>query len=382
VGMRPGSSLNMQKPFNDYFNSRTVLVTGHTGFKGSWLCAWLSSLGAEVHGYALAPPSTPGLFRQANLESKLASHTIADIRCYDSLLDVMQRVRPEVVFHLAAQPLVLTSYEQPLNTLDTNIMGTANLLEAVRQVDSVRVCQIITSDKCYENREWAYGYRETDPMGGHDPYSSSKACAELVTAAYRNSFFTGAQRHPVSIATVRAGNVIGGGDWAENRIVPDCIRALADGKRIDIRRPHAIRPWQHVLDPLSGYLMLAARQAIDPDTYSVPWNFGPSSGGAKSVQELVQELIHCWGSGHFLAQEDSAQKHEAGFLQLDCTKSNMLLNWSPVLSFSESVAWSAHWYKSVLQQPSLADCCMSEQISDYCQLAASSGQHWAIREAA
>jgi len=382
VEMLPGGSLIMQKPFDDYFNSRSVLVTGHTGFKGSWLCAWLSSLGAEVHGYALAPPSTPSLFQQAGLESQLASHTIADIRYYDRLLDTMQRTRPEIVFHLAAQPLVLTSYEQPLATLDTNIMGTANLLEAVRQVDSVRVCQIITSDKCYENREWAYGYRETDPMGGHDPYSSSKACAELVAAAYRNSYFTGPEQHSASIATVRAGNVIGGGDWAENRIVPDCIRALADNRRIDIRRPGAIRPWQHVLEPLSGYLMLAARQATDPYTYSVPWNFGPLCGGAKSVQELVQTLVHCWGSGHWTAQEDSVQGHEAGLLQLDCTKANTLLNWSPVLSFSESVDWSVRWYKSVLQQPSLAYHGMSEQIGDYCQLAASHGQHWAIQEAA
>ncbi len=379
---RPGGSPIMQKLFDDYFNSRRVLVTGHTGFKGSWLCAWLSSLGAEVHGYALEPPTDPSLFQQANLESKLASHTIADIRSYDSLVDVMQRTRPEIVFHLAAQPLVLTSYEQPLATLDINIMGTANLLEAVRQVDSVQACQIITSDKCYENREWSYGYRETDPLGGHDPYSSSKACAELVAAAYRNSYFAGTRRHSASIATVRAGNVIGGGDWAENRIVPDCIRALTDDRRIDLRRPRAIRPWQHVLDPLSGYLMLAVRQATDPHMSSTAWNFGPSSGGARSVQELVQTLVDCWGSGQWEAQEDSAQGHEAGFLQLDCTKANTLLNWSPVLSFSESVSWSVRWYKTAIQQPSLAYPCMSEQIADYCRLAASHGQHWAIQEAA
>lgn len=372
----------MRKPFDDYFDSRRILVTGHTGFKGSWLCAWLSSLGAEVHGYALEPPSTPSLFQQAELASRLASHTIADIRDYDSLHAVMQRTRPEVVFHLAAQPLVLASYQQPLATLETNIMGTAKLLEAVRQVDSVRVCQIITSDKCYENREWAYAYRETDPLGGHDPYSGSKACAELVASAYRSSYFSAAQPRRLSIATARAGNVIGGGDWALHRIVPDCIRALAENKTITLRRPQAIRPWQHVLEPLSGYLMLAARQALDPNACSTAWNFGPLCGGAKSVQTLVEVLIHHWGEGRWAVQEDSSSRHEAGFLQLDCTKATTLLNWSPVLSFSEAVAWSARWYKTVLCQPTLAFSCLVEQIDEYCRLAASHGQRWAVQEAA
>lgn len=371
----------MQKPFDDYFKSRRILVTGHTGFKGSWLCAWLSSLGAEVHGYALDPPTEPSLFRQADLVSRLASHTIADIRCYETLHDCMQRIRPEVVFHLAAQPLVLPSYRQPLDTLETNVMGTANLLEAVRQVDSVRVCQIITSDKCYENHGRVYAYRETDSLGGHDPYSASKACAELVAAAYRGSYFTGLAQRPVNIVTVRAGNVIGGGDWARDRIVPDCIRALRVNDRITIRRPTAVRPWQHVLEPLSGYLMLARRQAADPRDGSGAWNFGPVNGGAMSVEALVRELIRCWGCGHWAAQEDRTAGHEADLLQLDCTKAHTPLDWSPVLSFSEAVAWSVHWYKTVSEHPELAYPTLSRQIDDYCRLAARYGRHWAVAEA-
>ena len=262
------------------------------------------------------------------------------------------------------------------------MMRSRNLLEVVRRKDSVRGWQILTTDKGSEIHGQVYAYRETDALGGNDPYSVSKACAELVAAAYRGSYFTGSAQRPVNIATVRAGNVIGGGDWARDRIVPDCIRTLRVNDRITIRRPAAVRPWQHVLEPLSGYLMLARRQATDPRDGSGAWNFGPANGGAMSVEVLVRELIRCWGGGQWAAQEDRAAGHEADWLQLDCTKAHTLLDWSPVLSFFEAVAWSTHWYKTVWKHPELAYPTVSRQIDDYCRLAARYGRNWAVAEAA
>ncbi|RME55949.1 CDP-glucose 4,6-dehydratase, partial [Candidatus Parcubacteria bacterium] len=295
----------MRSCFNRVFENRRVLVTGHTGFKGGWLTLWLSALGAEVHGFALPPSSKPNLFVAAGLADRLVSNHFGDIRDYDDLLDYMQRVRPEIIFHLAAQPLVRPSYRDPKGTYETNVMGTVNLLEAVRHCDSVRVCQVITSDKCYENREWEYGYRENDPMGGYDPYSSSKGCTELVVSAYRHSFFqeVSISQHGVSLASSRAGNVIGGGDWSEDRIIPDCVRALVKRATIQVRNPQAIRPWQHVLEPLSGYLWLAARQWEHPGSFEGGWNFGPVGTGNVDVQGIVELVIAAWGSGNWQTVE-------------------------------------------------------------------------------
>src|SRR5689334_23649646 len=251
------------EPLRDFYNRKRILLTGHTGFKGSWLALILAELGAEVHGYALAPDTTPNLFTEATVASRLASHHVADIRDLDALSKVARDVQPEIVFHLAAQPIVLRSYREPRETYEINVMGTVNLLEAVRSAHSVRVCQVVTSDKCYENREWVYPYREVDPMGGADPYSNSKGCAELVVAAYRKSFFPPTSHGGASLSSARAGNVIGGGDWAEARIIPDCIRALERNEPIPVREPDAVRPWQHVLEPLAGYLQLAAAQWED-----------------------------------------------------------------------------------------------------------------------
>lgn len=315
------------------------------------MATWLSTLGAEVHGVALPPSGAQAMFEQARVRDHLKSHTVIDIRDTARLLPYVRSIEPEVVFHLAAQPLVRASYIDARGTFETNVLGTVNLLEAVRATNSVRVCQVITSDKCYANREWVYAYREGDSLGGRDPYSSSKACAELVTTSYAQSFFADGA---VSVATVRAGNVIGGGDWAEDRVFPDLVRAVQTGEALKLRNPHAIRPWQHVLEPLRGYLSLAACQAIDPLAFAGPWNFGPPPSGNRTVEALVECAIRSWGMGTWTVEASAGSPpstverlHEAKFLKLDCTKAHTLLGWSPGLSFQEAVEKTVRWYRDV-----------------------------------
>jgi CDP-glucose 4,6-dehydratase len=325
-----------------FWNGRRVLVTGHTGFKGSWLSLWLAELGAKVTGYALAPPTTPSLFEQANTASRMQSIT-ADIKDAARVAAVTHEAAPEVIFHLAAQSLVRTSYAEPLDTFATNIMGTAHVLEAARHVSSVRAVVIVTTDKCYENREWAWGYREDDTLGGHDPYSSSKACAELVTSAYRRSFFNDGR---IGIASARAGNVIGGGDWAKDRIVPDIVRATLAGQPVVVRNPLSTRPWQHVLDVVGGYLVLAERLHDEPAAYSTAWNFGPSASDVRTVGELARVMCARWGDGARWTHEPTVQPHEARALTLDSTNARVKLGWAPRLDFESAIRWSVDWYRA------------------------------------
>jgi len=369
--------------FGGVFSGKRVLVTGHTGFKGSWLALWLSRLGAEVHGYALPPTGERSLFRDAGVESCLASQRMADVRDTAALTTAVREIRPDFVFHLAAQSLVRPSYQEPRDTYDVNVMGTVNLLEAVRATDSVRVCQVVTSDKCYENREWVYAYRENDPMGGHDPYSSSKACAELVVSAYRSSFFPASQQGGPSLSSVRAGNVIGGGDWAVDRIIPDCVRALEAGVTIPVRNPDAIRPWQHVLEPLSGYLYLAAEQWSRPEEFGEAWNFGPTGAGNVAVREIVALSVRAWGGGEWRSPDATAggpaepAPHEARFLKLDITKTQNLLGWRPVFAVEDAVAATISWYRERGGSASSNRALCVDQINQYAARAAELKLGWA-----
>jgi CDP-glucose 4,6-dehydratase len=332
-------------PDSRAFEGRRVLVTGHTGFKGSWLCEWLLMLGADVFGFALEPPTEPSLFEDLGLAGRIARHRIGDVRDLESLRTAVSEARPEVVFHLAAQPLVRLSYREPVATYATNVMGTVNLLEAVRSSDDVRAVVNVTSDKCYENGETGQAYRESDPLGGWDPYSSSKGCAELVTAAYRRSFF--GEESPVRIASARAGNVIGGGDWAEDRIVPDCIRALVAGESIVVRNPDSVRPWQHVLEPLSGYLTLADRLLAGDVEMDGAWNFGPAEQDTVRVRDVVEAIVEAWGSGSWATVADGTRApHEAGLLALDTTKARERLSWRARYDVSSAVRRTAEWYAS------------------------------------
>jgi CDP-glucose 4,6-dehydratase len=324
------------------FRGKRVLVTGDTGFKGSWLCLWLNALGAEVAGYALAPKHADDHFNLLRL-GRLIRHTTADIRDYAKLAAVMRRFKPEFVFHLAAQSLVRVSYNEPKPTFDTNVGGSVNVLEAVRNTPSVRALVYVTSDKCYRNNEWVWGYREHDVLGGRDPYSASKAAAEIVFEAYRLSYF--AQRG-LGAASVRAGNVIGGGDWSEDRIVPDCIRALRSRKSIVLRNPDATRPWQHVLEPLGGYLLLASRLYATPQRYTGAWNFGPASDAAHTVGELAQRIVQNWGSGRITVRRPRNAPHEALLLHLNCDKARLELGWKPAWNFDQTVDETVHWYKN------------------------------------
>jgi CDP-glucose 4,6-dehydratase len=322
---------------------RRVLLTGHTGFKGGWLAHWLLRLGAEVHGLALAPDTTPDLFSALRLGARLASHTLGDVRDAQVVRAAFARVRPEVVFHLAAQPIVLRSYEDPAETFATNVMGTVHVLDGVRATPQVRAVVNVTSDKCYENREWVWGYRESDPMGGSDPYSASKGAAELVFQSYLRSFFR--ERPGLGAASVRAGNVIGGGDFARDRIVPDAIRALARGERVPVRRKASIRPWQHVLEPLGGYLLLASR-LLRGDDVSGGWNFGPKAENAVPVSVLVDELVRAWGSGGWDDVGRRDAPHEAHFLRLDVTKAWDGLGWAPRWDLRTTIAATVDWYRA------------------------------------
>jgi CDP-glucose 4,6-dehydratase len=332
---------------NDFWKGKVVLLTGHTGFKGSWMSLWLQSLGAKVVGYALTPPTTPCLFEAANVEQGMQSH-IGDIRDLGHLLSVFEEHRPEIVIHMAAQPLVRYSYVEPVETYAVNVMGTVNVLEAIRRTGGVKSVVNITTDKCYENREWYWGYRETEPMGGYDPYSSSKGCAELVTSAYRRSYFNPENyaTHGVAIASVRAGNVIGGGDLAEDRLIPDIMRAMENGVPVRIRNPHAIRPWQHVLEPLSGYLLLAQRLYEEGAGYAEGWNFGPSDDDARPVQWIVERMAAAWGPEAAWEVDAGDHPHEANYLKLDCSKARARLDWYPRWNLEQALGVIVEWHRA------------------------------------
>lgn len=356
---------NIQNLFSSIFVDRKVLITGHTGFKGSWLSIILNELGAIVSGYALEPPTQPSLFNVIGLGNIIDSH-IGDIRDLENLQKVMDKVRPEIVFHMAAQPLVRDSYKMPVETYSTNVMGTVHLLEACRNNASVKAIVNVTTDKCYENREWHWGYRENEPMGGYDPYSNSKGCSELVTSSYRSSYFNPKdyRKHGVALASARAGNVIGGGDWANDRLIPDFIRAISKGERIQIRSPHAIRPWQHVLEPLNGYLLLAAQLLGEGIKYAEAWNFGPNDDDAKNVEWITRNLCGLWGQEAAYVINKHPQPHEANYLKLDCSKARAELNWYQKWDIKQALISIVEWNKAFLNGEKMLDVTIN-QIHKY-----------------
>jgi CDP-glucose 4,6-dehydratase len=343
-----------------FWHGKRVFLTGHTGFKGSWLSLWLQSLGAEVTGYALAPPTSPSLFEVAKVERGMVS-IISDIRELPKLQRAMQAGQPQIVIHMAAQPLVRYSYQNPVDTYSSNVMGTVNFLEAVRNTPCVKVVVVVTTDKCYENNESSWGYRENEPMGGHDPYSSSKGCAELVTAAYRSSFL---QQKGISVATARAGNVIGGGDWAVDRLVPDILRAFEQNQPVVIRHPHAIRPWQHVLEPLSGYLSLAEHLYLQVKSYAEGWNFGPRDEDAREVHWIVDHMAKSWGDGASWQQGFGVNPHEANNLKLDISKARVRLDWSPRWTLEKALEACVDWHRQKLAGADMKAVTLS-QINQY-----------------
>jgi CDP-glucose 4,6-dehydratase len=359
-------------PKRDFWKGKKVFLTGHTGFKGSWLCIWLHMLGARVYGYALPSPTVPGLFELAHVD-ELVQSVIADVRDQSSLQESVAIASPEIVIHMAAQALVRDSYQRPAETYEINVMGTVNLFEAVKKCPGVKAIINVTTDKCYENREWVWAYRENEPMGGYDPYSNSKACSELVTSAYRNSFFNHRDYgiHGVALASARAGNVIGGGDWATDRLLPDCIRALLKGEKVLIRNPHAVRPWQHVLEPLSGYLELAQRLHQDGTRYAEAWNFGPPENDAKPVEWLVQRLCEKWGDNAGYKIDHGEHPHEAHYLKLDCAKAATLLGWRPRWSLEEAIDRVVEWTNVYRKEGDIRAVCR-KQIEDYSRNQASS----------
>ena len=362
-----------QAVFGDFYRGKRVFVTGSTGFKGSWLCHWLTLLGAEVGGYALIPNTEPNLWTKLDLDARI-SQRMADVRDHAALSAAVAAFKPDLVFHLAAQPLVRDSYADPKGTFDTNVGGTVNLLEALRAQPQIQACVIVTTDKCYENREWIWGYRETDPMGGHDPYSASKGAAELVVSSYRRSFF---ERSLLNLASARAGNVIGGGDWSKDRLVVDFVKAMSAGQALELRRPHATRPWQHVLEPLSGYLALGMRLAgAQGPGFAEAWNFGPEESSVVTVEVLARCLVSCWGSGQVVVDTSHTHPHEAGLLKLDCSKAKHRLGWHGVWGIQRTVEQTVAWYRSVAAgQDPLA--ITERQISDYVRDAAALHLPWA-----
>jgi CDP-glucose 4,6-dehydratase len=345
---------------SNFWRNKRVFITGHTGFKGSWLSLWLHSLGAKVYGYSLAPDATPALFDIAKIEALLSGHTVADIRDYPSLAKSIDAAQPEIVFHLAAQPLVRRSYNDPIETYSTNVMGTVNVLEAIKQSASAKAVVNITTDKCYENKEWVWPYREDEPMGGHDPYSSSKGCAELVTASYRKSFYSSLN---IGLATARAGNVIGGGDWSNDRLIPDFLRAIDAEQILKIRSPHSIRPWQHVLEPLKGYMLLAEALYNDPQAYASAWNFGPNEQDAKEVGWIVSKLADYLPQTRWEIDADP-QPHEAHLLKLDSSKARKYLQWQSKWDLETALQKIAEWHICWKKQQDMQAFCLS-QIATY-----------------
>ncbi|MBM2816002.1 MAG: rfbG [Ignavibacteria bacterium] len=350
--------------FKVIYQGKKVLITGHTGFKGSWLALWLTKLGAEVIGYSLPPPTEPNHYNLLNLD---INSTIADIRDLNKLIEVFQTTQPDIVFHLAAQPIVRLSYQEPIETLSANIIGTANVLEACRKTQSVKAAVMITSDKCYENKEWIWGYKETDQMGGYDPYSASKGCAELVISSYRNSFFNlkdYGKSHNSLIASTRAGNVIGGGDWAPDRLMPDIARATSESKPVIIRNPKSTRPWQHVLDPLFGYLLLGSKLLEGKPEFADAWNFGPGNEGMLSVIEVSELFKKSWSDVEFVINHDANAPHEASMLKLDISKANYRLNWKPVWETARGISATAEWYKEYYQNGKIIT---EKQLGQFCE---------------
>lgn len=343
-----------------FWRGKRVFLTGHTGFKGSWLSLWLQSMGAELYGYALTPPTNPALFEEANVAQGMTS-IIGDVRDFDALFEALKKSRAEIVIHMAAQPLVRLSYDQPVQTYATNVMGTVHLLEAIRQVGGVRAVVNVTTDKCYENKEWVWGYREDEPMGGYDPYSNSKGCSELVTSAYRQSFF---QKSDTALGSARAGNVIGGGDWALDRLVPDILRAFERKEPVVIRNPYATRPWQHVLEPLSGYLTLAQKLYEGGQIYAEGWNFGPNEDDAKPVQWIVERLVKDWGSGASWQADSGEHPHEANYLKLDISKAKSKLDWRPRWSLGIALGEITKWHQAWLAKDNVQQLCL-QQIEQF-----------------
>lgn len=350
---------------NRFWQNKKVFITGHTGFKGSWLSLWLDSLGADVTGYALEPPTEPSLFNICRLDEII--HSVrGDVRDLEQLTSAMVKVEPEIVIHMAAQSLVRESYRTPVETYAVNVMGTVNLLESVRKCKGVKAVVNVTTDKCYENKEWVWGYRENEPMGGYDPYSNSKGCSELVTSAYRSSFFN--QRdyavHGVAVASARAGNVIGGGDWAADRLIPDSVRALLKGEKIRIRNPYAIRPWQHVLEPLSGYLILAQSLYEKGPGFAEGWNFGPSDEDARPVEWIIKRMCEKWGNNSSYEIDKGDHPHEAHYLKLDCSKAKAGLEWHPRWSLEKAIDSIIEWTNAYKDKRDLRQVTMS-QIEAY-----------------
>lgn len=348
--------------FNNVYNGKTVLVTGHTGFKGSWLSIWLNMMGAKVVGYSLDPYSERGNFEACHLHDRLLADVRGDTRDYEKLNQTIKQYRPEIIFHLAAQALVRKAYAHPKETYETNLMGSLNIMEAVRENDCVKTVVMITSDKCYENVEQIWGYKETDRMGGYDPYSSSKGCTELMISSYRNSYFNPKDyaKHGKAVASVRAGNVIGGGDWSADRLIPDCIRFIEAGKDIEIRNPIATRPWEHVLEPLSGYLRVGEKLIEDPVKYATSFNFGPHISANKTVWEVVSRLVDYYGKGKVVDVSNPADLHENTLLNLDVTKAYVMLGWEARWNLQEAIEKTVDWYKEALQTYDMYDFCVRQ----------------------
>ena len=344
-----------------FWKDKKVFLTGHTGFKGSWLSLWLQSMGAVVKGYSLAPPTDPSLFLVADVARNMESE-IGDIRDLAQLKGSMLAFDPAILIHMAAQPLVRRSYLEPVDTYTTNVIGTVNVLEAARACPNLKAIVSVTTDKCYENKEWAWGYRENEPMGGHDPYSSSKGCAELVTAAYRNSFFN--SKDMAALATARAGNVIGGGDWADDRLLPDILKAFENSKSVTVRNPLSTRPWQHVLEPLSGYLVLAEHLYNHGQEYAQPWNFGPKEEDCKPVNWILDKMVATWGEGARWELDKNNNPHEAGFLKLDCSKAASRLNWQPKWNLEYTLNLIVNWHKHWSNGENMREQCLKE-ITNY-----------------
>lgn len=365
----------MLHAFSGVYQGKTVLVTGHTGFKGSWLTLWLRMLGANVVGYALAPPTSPSMFDLSGLSRSMV-HVVGDIRDYNKLSSVIQEHQPSILFHLAAQPIVLDSYKNPKETFDVNAGGTVNLLEAARQCSAIQAIVIVTTDKCYDNKQWLWGYRENDQLGGNDPYSSSKSMAELAAASYRSSFF---QNGNIKLATARAGNVIGGGDFSLYRIVPDCMRALMEKRAIDVRNPLSIRPWLHVLDALSGYLQLGAKLIEEGTSFAEAWNFGPKEQHGVTVEEVVKEAIALWGEGNWIKASQENAKAEMGVLRLNWDKAANYLGWNPIYEWSEGLKETVDWYKAFHNGGTAMNELSNKQIQNYMKLAHNRRASWSLQ---